>query len=132
MSTKAKGVIYKKSKSLIYQIGNRIAAPDVVSIERSEEIKQHLRIKAFYGTAPNAVRIQLWIAITVYVRVAILKKEMQLKPSLYTILDVLSLTLFEKTPISEALSQPELPLELEGDRIQLTLFDFSRDGGDSV
>jgi hypothetical protein len=87
-------------------------------------IKQHLRIKSFYGTTPNAVKTQLWIAITVYVLVAILKKELQLKPSLYTILQVLSLTLFEKSPILQILSQPELILESEDDRKQLTLFDF--------
>ena len=69
-------------------------------------IKQHLRIKAFYGTSPNAVRTQVWSAIAVYLLVAILKKRFHLKSSLYTILQILSLTLFEKTPILQALSQP--------------------------
>ena len=69
-------------------------------------IKQHLRIKAFYGTSPNAVRTQVWTAIAVYLLVAILKKRLHLKSSLYTILQILSLTLFEKTPILQALSQP--------------------------
>ena len=69
-------------------------------------IKQHLRIKAFYGTSPNAVRTQIWTAIAVYLLVAILKKRRQLEPSLYTILQILSLTLFEKTPILQALAQP--------------------------
>jgi len=68
-------------------------------------IKQHLRIKAFYGTSENAVRIQVWIAIAVYVLVAILKKRFRLSASLYTILQILSLTLFEKTPILQALAQ---------------------------
>jgi len=68
-------------------------------------IKQHLRIKAFYGTSENAVRTQVWIAIAVYVLVAILKKRFHLSASLYTILQILSLTLFEKTPILQALSQ---------------------------
>ena len=68
-------------------------------------IKQHLRIKAFYGTSENAVRTQVWIAIAVYVLVAILKKRFGLSASLYTILHILSLTLFEKTPILQALSQ---------------------------
>ena len=68
-------------------------------------IKQHLRIKAFYGTSENAVRIQVWIAIAVYVLVAILKKRFHLSASLYTILQILSLTLFEKTPILQALAQ---------------------------
>jgi len=68
-------------------------------------IKQHLRIKAFYGTSENAVRIQVWIAIAVYVMVAILKKRFHLSASRYTILQILSLTLFEKTPILQALAQ---------------------------
>ncbi len=68
-------------------------------------IKQHLRIKAFYGTSPNAVRIQIWTAIAVYLLVALLKKRLRLEASLYTILQILSLTLFEKMPISQALAQ---------------------------
>ncbi len=72
-------------------------------------IKQHLRIKAFYGTSENAVRIQVWIAIAVYVLVAILKKRFRLSASLYTILQILSLTLFEKTPILQALAQAPPP-----------------------
>ena len=67
-------------------------------------IKQHLRIKAFYGTTENAVKTQIWIAITVYVLVAIIKKQLNLELSLYTILQILSVTLFEKTPILRALS----------------------------
>ena len=62
-------------------------------------IKQHLRIKAFYGTSENAVKTQIWIVISVYVFVAILKKRLQIDLSLYTILQILSVTLFEKTPI---------------------------------
>jgi len=67
-------------------------------------IKQHLRIKAFYGTSENAVRIQVWIAISVYVLVAIVKKELRVDRSLTEILQILSLVLFEKTPIFQALS----------------------------
>jgi hypothetical protein len=86
-------------------------------------IKQHLRIKAFYGTTENAVKTQIWIAIAVYVLVAIVKKHLHLNLSLYTILQILSVTLFEKTPILEALSiiQPQ-----ESEAVlcnQLTLFD---------
>lgn len=76
-------------------------------------LKQHLRIKAFYGTSDNAVRIQVWVAISVYLLVAILKKRLRLSASLYTILQILSVTLFEKTPILQALDQcpppPPLP-----------------------
>ena len=67
-------------------------------------IKQHLRIKAFYGTSENAVKTQIWIAISVYVLVAIVKKLLKLDRSLYTILQILSVTLFEKTPILQVLS----------------------------
>ena len=67
-------------------------------------IKQNLRIKAFYGTSENAVKTQIWIAISVYVLVAIVKKTLNLSPSLYTILQILSVTLFEKEPIYQALS----------------------------
>jgi len=70
-------------------------------------IKQHLRIKAFYGTTANAVKTQIWIAISVYVLVAIVKKRLNLDQSLYTILQILSVTLFEKTPILQAFT--ELP-----------------------
>lgn len=87
-------------------------------------IKQHLRIKSFFGTTANAVKTQIWIAIAVYVLAAIVKKELKLEHSLYTILQILSVTLFEKMPILQALSQIELPLELGDDYKQLTLFDF--------
>jgi len=70
-------------------------------------IKQHLRIKAFYGTSPNAVSTQIWIAISVYLLVAILKKRLHLERSLHSILQILSLSLFEKIPILQALSGPQ-------------------------
>jgi hypothetical protein len=64
-------------------------------------IKQHLRIKRFYGTSENAVRTQIWIAISVYVLVAIIKKQLKLDSSLHTLLQILSLTLFEKLPLQQ-------------------------------
>lgn len=67
-------------------------------------IKQHLRIKAFYGTSENAIKTQIWIAISIYVLVAIVKKELKLDQSLYTILQILSVTLFEKEPILQVLT----------------------------
>jgi len=86
-------------------------------------IKQHLRIKAFYGTTENAVKTQIWIAIAVYVLVAIIKRQLHLDLSLYTILQILSVTLFEKTTILEAFSIIQ-PQESEGELCnQLTLFD---------
>jgi len=86
-------------------------------------IKQHLRIKAFYGTTENAVKTQIWIAITVYVLVAITKKQLKIQMSLYTILQILSVTLFEKTPILEALSIIQPPKLEDASCNQLTLFD---------
>jgi hypothetical protein len=85
-------------------------------------IKQHLRIKAFYGTSENAVKTQIWIAVSVYVLVAIVRKRLELKASLYQILQVLSLTLFEKTPMLRALQQIDPQLELPGADNQLNLF----------
>ncbi len=86
-------------------------------------IKQHLRIKAFYGTSANAVKTQVWIAVSVYVLVAILKKRLGLPQSLYTILQVLSVTLFERMPLIQALTiTPDSTSEDEGCN-QLLLFD---------
>jgi len=85
-------------------------------------IKQHLRIKAFYGTSPNAVRTQIWIAISVYVLVAIVKKRLKLESSLYTILQILSVSLFEKTPILWALSNVDYTFEEPANTNQLELF----------
>jgi hypothetical protein len=86
-------------------------------------IKQHLRIKAFYGTSENALKTQIWIAISVYVLVAIVKKRLNLDGSLYRILQILSVTIFEKTPILEALSNGDDMNVLDTDRIQLNLFE---------
>jgi len=84
-------------------------------------IKQHLRIKNFYGTSENALRTQIWIAISVYVLVAIVKKELQLDGSLYRMLQICSVTLFEKTPILQALSLADDQTNLD-DLCKLTLF----------
>jgi len=87
-------------------------------------IKQHLRIKAFYGTSRNAVKTQVWIAISVYVLVAIVKKELKLERSLYEILQILSVALFEKTPIFEALSSKNYTNQNLASPNQLSLFDL--------
>jgi hypothetical protein len=86
-------------------------------------IKQHLRIKAFYGTSENAVKTQIWIAISVYVLVAIIKKRMKLDLSLYTILQIFSITLFEKMPILQALTETEYKNKMTNGHIQLNLFE---------
>ncbi len=85
-------------------------------------IKQHLRIKKFYGTSANALKTQIWIAISIYVLVAIVKKQLQLEGSLYRILQILSVSLFEKTPILEALSLSNCENELTTPCKQLILF----------
>jgi transposase len=87
-------------------------------------VKMHLRIKAFYGTSENAVKTQIWIAVSVYVLVAIVRKRLSLEGSLYQLLQILSLTLFEKTPILRALQKDLSQNELYGAPNQLILFDF--------
>ena len=87
-------------------------------------IKQHLRIKAFYGTSENAVKTQIWIAVSIYVLVAIVRKRLKLEASLYQILQILSLTQFEKTPILQALQQMDCDNDLGDICNQLNLFDL--------
>ncbi len=87
-------------------------------------IKQHLRIKRFYGTSENAVKTQLWIAVGVYVLVAIVKKRLDLDASLYTLLQVLSLTLFEKMPLYQALAVEQTRPDTWQITNQLELFAF--------
>jgi hypothetical protein len=86
-------------------------------------IKQHLRIKAFYGTSENAVKTQIWIAISVYVLVAIIKKRLKIDLSLYTILQIFSITLFEKMPILTALTEIDYKNKITSEHIQLNLFE---------
>jgi hypothetical protein len=87
-------------------------------------IKQHLRIKRFFGTSENAVKTQIWIAVSVYVLVAIIKKELKLDASLHTLLQILSLTLFEKLDLAETLT----PLSYRNEGIDISnqqiLFDL--------
>lgn len=87
-------------------------------------IKQHLRIKAFYGTSDNAVRTQIWTAISSYVLVAILKKHLHTELSLYTMLQILSVSLFEKIELSQAFSPAKLRMSEESTCNQLQLFDL--------
>ena len=87
-------------------------------------IKQHLRIKKFFGTSENAVKSQIWIAVSVYVLVAIVKKRLNLDASLYTLLQIFSLTLFEKMPIQQAFAGSSYATEQGGDSNQLNLFAF--------
>lgn len=87
-------------------------------------IKQYLRIKAFFGTSENAVRTQLWIAISVYVLIAIVRKELKLHQSMGEIMQTLSLTLFEKTPVLQVFSEARMAIQQRDDPNSLTLFDI--------
>jgi IS4 transposase len=87
-------------------------------------IKQHLRIKAFFGTSENAVKTQIWIAVSVYVLIAIVRKRLRLEASLYQLLQIFSLTLFEKVPILQALQPSDSQNESVVDPNQLILFDL--------
>ena len=86
-------------------------------------IKQHLRIKKFFGTSENAVKTQIWIAISTYVLVAIMKKRMKIDLSLYTILQILSISLFEKKPIYQVLTESDYKNKMTSGPIQLKLFE---------
>jgi len=86
-------------------------------------IKQHLRIKSFFGTSENAVKTQVWIAISVYVLVAIIKKRLKLEASLYNILQILSTTIFERMPLNQLLANFEYKTEKCDEANQLILFD---------
>jgi len=87
-------------------------------------IKQHLRIKSFYGTTINAVKIQIWIAISVYVLIAIIKKRLNLEHNLYTILQIFSVTVFEKVPIIQVLTDFGITNQLVDSPNQLLLFEL--------
>lgn len=87
-------------------------------------IKQHLRIKRFFGTSENAVKSQIWIAVSVYVLVAIVKKRLNLDASLYTLLQILSVTLFEKMPLQQAFTTPASIESRDQPGNQLFLFDI--------
>jgi len=87
-------------------------------------IKQHLRIKSFFGTSINAVKTQIWIAISVYVLVAIIKKELKLERSLHEILQIISILLFEKTPLKQALTENSYDFKEQQNYNQLSLFNL--------
>jgi hypothetical protein len=109
----------------------QLPAPTIAALYKSrwkielffKWIKQHLRVKAFYGTSPNAVKAQIWIAISVYLLVAIMKKRLGLAPPLYTILQILSVSIFEKTPLVKLFSQADYNPPKAHSPNQLSLFD---------
>jgi len=87
-------------------------------------IKQHLKIKSYWGRSPNAVKTQIWIAISVYVIVLILKKKLKLTQSIYEILQILSINIFDKEPLYELFSKSNLQYFKEQNYNQLKLFDL--------
>jgi hypothetical protein len=123
----------KSGKRLVFLTNNfALPAKTIADLYRSrwhvelffKWIKQHLRIKAFVGTSPNALKTQVWTAMCAYLLVAIVKKRLNLDVSLYTILQILSVSLFEKTPILQAFSQQSLQITEDLDCNQLILFNI--------
>jgi hypothetical protein len=87
-------------------------------------IKQHLHIKAFFGTSQNAVKTQIWIAVSVYILIAIIKKELRLERSLAEILQILSISLFEKVQLRQALTEVPAQTDISKNYNQLSLFNL--------
>ncbi len=121
------------SKTLVFLTNNTaLPAMTIASLYKSrwqvelffKWIKQHLRIKRFIGNSENAVKTQIWCAISTYVLIAIIKKELQLDTSLYTLLQILSVSVFEKNPLKQALQGIGYISELSINANQLNLFDF--------
>ena len=117
-------------KRLVFLTNNFAVKPETVAALYRQRwqvelffkwIKQHLRIKAFFGTNENAVKTQIWIAVATYVLIAIAKKRLQLPQTLYEILQILSLTMFETTPLNQLLTPPERTEAPESEQNQLTL-----------
>jgi len=123
----------ESNKTLVFLTNDTaLPAPTIAALYRNrwqvelffKWIKQHLRIKAFYGTSPNAVKTQIWIAVSTYVLVAILRKRLGIERDLYTILQVLSVYPFEKVPLFQLLTATPDPIDECASRKQLTLFDL--------
>lgn len=122
----------ERQKRLVFLTNNFRLPPEIIaqlykarwSVETFFKwIKHNLRINSFYGTSPNAVKVQIWTAISTYLLVAILKKELRIEQSLYTILQIMSVSLLEKTSIYEALSLKNVPVQNIQASKQLSLFD---------
>jgi transposase len=123
----------ESNKTLVFLTNNFILSPTIIAelfrcrwqIELFFKwMKQHLRIKAFYGTSENAVKTQIWIAVSTYLLVAIMKKMLKIEQSLYTILQVLSVSIFERKPILQVFTDTECLTPVYHDPNQLSLFDF--------
>jgi IS4 transposase len=123
----------ERDKDLVFLTNNfRLPARTIADLYRSrwqvelffKWIKQHLRVKAFYGTSRNAILTQIWIAVSVYVLVAIVKRQLHLDDSFYTILQILSVSLFQKEPILQAFQRPDYKNVPPPPSNQLLLFNF--------
>lgn len=122
----------ERNKTLVF-LSNNFSLPALSIVELYRQrwqvelffkwIKQHLRIKAFYGTSANAVKTQIWIAVAVYVLIATLRERWRIEASLYTILQILSLTVFEKVDLYQLLRQQEILEHPQGVCMQLNLLD---------
>ncbi|MFA6972801.1 MAG: transposase, partial [Gallionella sp.] len=117
-------------KRLVFLTNNFALKPEMIAALYKQRwqvelffkwIKQHLRIKAFLGTSENAMKTQIWIAVCTYVLIAIVKKRLHLPHSLYEILQILSLTMFETTPINQLLTPPSENLDDENQPKQMSL-----------
>jgi len=120
-------------RHLVFLTNNfRVDAHTIATLYRSrwqvelffKWIKQHLRIQSFYGTSTNAVKTQIWIAVCTYVVIAIIKKTYHVQASLYTMLQILSVTLFEKVSLKQLLTEMDYENDLAHLHNQLKLFDF--------
>jgi hypothetical protein len=123
----------KLDKTLVFLTNNTALPPlTIAALYKSrwqvelffKWIKQHLRIKKFLGTSENAVKTQIWCAVSTYVLIAIIKKELKLEASLYTILHILSISVFDKTLMSQALQPEAVVGDMQNSEKQLILFDF--------
>jgi hypothetical protein len=123
----------EQNKDLVFLTNNfRLSSMTIVELYHNrwkvelffKWIKQHLRIKSFYGTSQNAIKTQVWVAVCTYLTVAILKKQLKIEMSLYTILQILSVSLFEKVPIYQLLTETDYNNITEVNANQLLLFNF--------
>lgn len=123
----------EKAKTLVFITNNLVHSPEVIAQLYKERwrielffkwIKQHLRIKQFFGTSANAVYTQIWIAVTVYLLVAIMKRKLKLEQELYTILQILSISVFEKHPVNQLLTKSDCKNDTDTNLNQLKIFDL--------
>lgn len=123
----------ERDKTLVFITNNFVYSAEIIAQLYKERwkielffkwIKQHLRIKQFFGTTLNAVYTQIWIAVSVYLLVAIMKKKLKLEQELYTILQILSISIFEKVPVNQLFENKNYKNNYDSDCNQLKMFDL--------